>query len=234
MSYNVRSDDGASNAIRVDAQKNAYLIARDSAGVSLDASAKYILGQTKRETIRGKYMLHSGNITIVNSAQILGTDAHLHMIARNPPNVVFRIKRITCTTAATSSTAMLTTPRILLHRIWYQGETDMASTLLAEPIRSDYPPSLARFSILAALADTTRFTRDEGALMCLCLVTPTLEAVTPSCTKQRLQTVWEAKDENDGIILRGGQMLEFYQADAGTASDSRKLNISLMYEEVYV
>lgn len=234
MSYNVRSDDGASNAIRVDAQKNAYLTVKDSAGTSLDASTKSILGQTKHETIRGKYMLHSGNLTAVSSAMALGTTGLMHMFGRNPPNVVFRIKKIICTTSATAVTLMASSPRICLARIWYAGETDLAISVLAEPTRSDYPPSLARFSTTNSLADTTQYVRDEGILMCLCFVPATLEATTPSCAKQRLQTVWEAKDENDGIILRGGQMLEFYQPDAGTASDSRKLTISLMYEEVYV
>ena len=199
--------------------------AADELGVDTGSKAARVTvygsdGREKADPTTAKFTASSGNLTILAAAHA-ATAGFFWLInpIGNPKNV--KLRRVEFESAPTAATVFVTSPRVTVERMTFTG-TASGAQITPSKVKS----SMANPTGLLLTANTG-LTIIAGAVAYTFLVTAILTAVGVS-NPSMLE--WEPPEEGmkdlasgEGIVIR--------QADAGSASDTRKAVVNLAWEE---
>lgn len=135
--------------------------------------------------------------------------------------VVVAVRRMRFASQHGTALATPTSPRIVAELFTFTGTASGATVTLAKRRTSD---AAATASLRTA---NTGMTQTAGAIICSWLPVAALTAVgtaTPAFDE------W-APPLEDQCVLGAGEGLRFYQPDAGTASDTRRMDIDFIIDE---
>lgn len=179
--------------------------------------------QDEPYNITGMYTTHSGNMTILAAAQNGTSTGFLWVINLAASTIKAMIQRIKGVTNAVTTLAAITSPRVVGQLFTYTG-TPSGATLTPGKHDSTWPA--AQHSVRTAM---TGMTITLGAII-YSVKAPAM--VTGVGTGKGVFNEFYANHANDAILLRTGEGMAFYQADAGTTSDTRQFSAEISVEEV--
>ena len=171
----------------------------------------------------GMWYAHSGAFVVLAAAHGAGA-GYMWLINHVSSGVLVALRRIRCSSQHGSALPTPTSPRVLMERFTFTGTASGAQITPAKRRSSD--AAQGTWSIRTA---NTGMTQTAGAVHMAFFPVAALTAVG-ACTP--LVDEWEPPTPDDQIILAAGEGLRIYQADAGTASDTRRLFFDLTIEEI--
>jgi hypothetical protein len=167
-----------------------------------------------------KFAVHSGNLVIVASAH--GATAGFFWLINPVGNSKeFKLRKIYFRCAPTTALVCVTAPRVTVERITFTGTASGAQLTPAKVETSE--PNATGLVITAS----TGLTPVAGAVICGFIVSSVLTAVGVGVSYE--QSLIFSQDGE--IILAPGEGIVIRQADAGTASDTRKVLVNITWEE---
>jgi len=171
----------------------------------------------------GKFASNTGAITVTASAD---TAPAGKVYFWNPVggSKIVRIKKISFRQSPTSEIALPTAPRIGITRITLTGTG--SGTQLAMPKKDTTCPVASAYLSTASTGATLS---NVGLLMAF-LIGAKSYIATYGGSSVVNNEVWVPSEE-DAIVLRAGEGITIYQADAGTTSDTRTWNINIEWDE---
>lgn len=171
--------------------------------------------------IAGIYMGHSGSLTVLAAAHA-ATAGFMWLLNPLASGRKLAIRRIWLKTSAVTALVAVTAPRITVERMTFTGTPSGATITPAKHSSADVTPvgSIRTASTgITPAADQPLFSGIIPAIM------------TAVGASMPIDYKWEPVDPNGEVILLPGEGLVFRQADAGTASDTRKLVIDITWVE---
>jgi hypothetical protein len=175
----------------------------------------------KRPTLTGLYFASSGILTIQAAAHG-ATAGFMWLINPIGSGVTLYFRKCNFTSATTTALVTISSPRVTVERMTFTGVSSAAPIAAAKRATSDATPKG-----LVVLA-TTGLTPTAGNIVSAFAVVNNQTAVG---TTQPTEQIIDTKDDDGLLQLAPGEGLVWRQADAGTASDTRKANIDLKWEE---
>jgi hypothetical protein len=194
-------------------------------GLNFRVFATDILGNQKalsvRNLLQGLYFGSSGILTILAAAHA-STAGFLWLInpIGSPVSIYFR--KCNFTSATTTALATLSSPRVTMERVTFTGVASGTQITPAKRATSDAAPQGK------LLSTSTGLTLTAGPIATAFAVVNNQTAVG---TTQPSEQILDTKDDDGLLVLAPGEGLVWRQADAGTTSDTRKINIDLKWEE---
>jgi hypothetical protein len=189
-----------------------------------------VINSAYPNNIRPKYVVHGGAYTIKPTIHI-GASGFWYIYNPIASTVKVFIKRIICRSAATTALVTLTAPRLSVTRFSYTTPPgDLGSkigygpTPIAPAKMESVESSPSASCLWYGMGDATL---TVGATCTCFLINGAMTAVgTGNFSEQQYNaTVGEE------LILAAGEGLSFQQIDDGTASDTRKIVIDVVWEE---
>lgn len=168
----------------------------------------------------GIYYLHSGAFLVQASADVAPA-GRMWIFNAAPP--LLSIRRIRFTSQHNSALATPTAPRIVVERITFTGTPSGTAITAAKRRASDVAPSTWSARSTNAGATIT-------SVSPVCAFYP-VSALTAVGTAVPVVDEWEPITSEDMLVLGGGEGLRIYQADAGTASDTRRYHLDIVIDE---
>lgn len=170
----------------------------------------------------GKYIAHSGILVVQAAAHTFGTSGFLWFFNPIGNSAKVAITAIELISQMGSALAAPTSPRLLWSTFTYTG-TPSGATLT--PGKLDSTMAAPTASLRTALTGMT-LTKVADLLCSL----PTASATAVGYAPPQIDEFAPAQ-ESDQIILRPGEGICLWQADAGTTSDTRRVAVTLKWEE---
>lgn len=128
-----------------------------------------------------------------------------------------------------ATTTFVTVPRVALALVTFTG-TPSGTAITAAKRQSADAASQAYFSLASTGATVTLGAVAHSAL--IPAVTATTVTVVPSVAQELvLESGMATTDEDRAIVSATGEGVVLYQPDAGTTSDTRKIDSDLTWEE---
>jgi hypothetical protein len=204
-----------------------------NAGKKVRTQTRVVAGNTVHEhfmvpisqkRILGCYVVNINIQAILNAAHTPNTTAFAYFTLPVAATCAARIRRVELCFSANATTTTVTTPRVGLSRSTFTGTT---SATLTTPMKRKTSDSAAQ--LLSAIA-MTGYTVTTGAngLTWLC---PAIPFTTSGEVMAWANPIWDPNNEDEFIDLQAGEGITIWQQDAGTASDPRKIGISMMWDE---
>jgi hypothetical protein len=142
-----------------------------------------------------------------------------------------RIRRLIARHNVSAATpTMLTLPRIALARATFTGAASGAA-LTPEKLDSTYPTQ-----VLDIRTAVTGLTLTAGGILATSMVPAFILAGTAASAQMTTNTVDPVisigADEDEWPTVAPGQALVLYQADAGTAADTRRFTFDVIWDEI--
>jgi hypothetical protein len=195
----------------------------DGAGVELGTNNNpLVTAKLKKAVTYGTYYLHSGNLTVLAAAHG-ATVGFIYFYNPVASGKIVRIVRLKIITGMTTALATPTAPRITVERGTFTGNPSGAVIPVAKGDSTD----VANVAYISAASTGAT----NGALIPVGgkIVDANSTGTVNTNTSETL-ILPEGEDTRD-LILRPGEYLVVRQADAGTASDTRKAVIDVIFEE---
>lgn len=180
----------------------------------------YFIESSEREYV-GKYIAHSGVFTVQTAAHTFGTSGFFWFINPIGSSVLVAVSGIEVITQMGSALAAPTSPRLLFSRFTYTGTPSGATVT---PGKLDSNMATPQASFRTALTGMS-MSKDADMLGTLPTASATAVGYAPSMMDE-----W-SPPESEQIILRAGEGLGFWQADAGTNADTRRIIVTMKWEE---
>lgn len=181
-----------------------------------------VVSKLLRTTVYGTYFFHSGNLTIVAAAH--GATVGF-IYAYNPvaSGKLVRIVGLKIESGMTTAIATPTAPRITVERGTFTGTPSGAVIPVAKVDSTD------QSNVLYISAASTGATNGTPIPMGGKLVDANATG-TVNTSSSRSEIFKVGEDVRDAI-LRAGEYMVIRQADAATASDTRKAIVDMLFEE---
>ncbi len=176
------------------------------------------------ETFYGCYNCHSGNLTVQASAHAVNTGGFFWIVNKPGSGKKIRLERIRVATQITSALSVSTVPRLAISLMTFTG-TPSGTPGTASKFDSTYPaPSLEIRTSISGLTCT------YGQVLWAAL--PVMAQGSPSwATSPPSEAFWIPREESYEVVVCEGEGIVFWQPDAGTNSDTRKVISEIMWEE---
>lgn len=189
--------------------------------VGADTVHEHFFVESSTREMLGSYIAHSGVFTIQAAAQTFPT-AFLYVInpIGNTPKMA--LTAIEVLSQLGSALAAPTSPRLLWRLFTFTGTASGASITPAK-LDSTFPAATG--SIRTASTGLT-ITAGADALCSLPVASATAVGYTPPQMDE-----WFEDVEKNQIILRAGEGIALFQPDAGTASDTRRIIVTVKWDE---
>lgn len=180
----------------------------------------YFVPSTDRD-ILGNYVAHTGVFTIQATAQTFpaGFFWMINPVGNTPKVALTGIELIS---QIGSALATPTSPRLLFSTFTFTGTASGASITPGKLDSTDASPTA---SIRTASTGLT-ITKVADTLASLPIAAATAVGVAPAMMDE-----WLPDSENGQIILRPGEGIALWQADAGTTSDTRRVVVTIKWQE---
>lgn len=185
--------------------------------------------QSRRASVLGVHRLAVAQQTVLAAAQNGTTAGFLfgHM-GSAVSGKAFRIRRLSVTSQHSTALATPTAPRLLVRR--YTSAGALSGAALAPTKNDSTHTSAASIFSLASTGNTVVHVGDGFGAAGLAGALTAVGAYEP-CFKD---IVDPAADEDDWPVFRPGEGFVVYQDTAGTASDTRKFNLVLLFDEIEI
>lgn len=189
--------------------------------IGADTVHEHFFVESSTREMVGSYIAHSGVNVVLATAQTFPT-AFWYLI--NPVGNTNKIALtgIEVISQLGSALAAPTSPRLLVSTFTFTG-TPSGAQVTPGKLDSTYPATTASFRT-ASTGMTITKTAD---LLC---AFPISSATAVGYTAPMMDEWFEDKESNQ-IILRPGEGIAFWQADAGTASDTRRIVNTIKWDE---
>ncbi len=194
--------------------------------------------QAREQTVKGVYRASMTAQSVAAAAQNATATGFLWITvpaATTTRAVRLRKADIILQHSAITATAMATLPRIGIARFTFTG-TASGATLAGAKIDPDAAnPSVDMRTAVTGL--TVTLNTDPGSLLQSVIVPPYLVLGAPTANIGLMATDVQSlvsidAEEDEWPIIKAGQGLVIYQLDAGTASDSRRFGVNLLWDEI--
>lgn len=186
--------------------------------VGADTVHEHFFVPVSKDTKTGFYKAHSGILTIPTAAHNGTTTGHLWF--QNPvanTTRAARIRRLKETVQMLSGAIDLTVPRQLFSRFTFTGTASGAALTAARRDSTDAAPTCdIRTAVTGMTTALVASIRHAGI--------PQVNATLASATIQvNLMPVvsWQDYDEEEGIVVRPGEGVVLWSADASTTANRR-------------
>lgn len=194
-------------------------------GKKLDTDQQTIGGNTVqrqrvsvvRTPLLGHYKFESGRLTVALSAHA-ATAGFLWLINPVGSTVIGVVKKWMATALPTTTTAILSSPRVTIERVTFTGTATGAQIT---PSKRDSTDAANTLTVRTA---STGLTLTAGAVISDFSVGAVLTAVGISVPVD--QYLYDSTDEDDYIVLRAGEGLVMRQPDAGGPTTENRLLVS--------
>lgn len=175
--------------------------------------------------ITGIYRATTAQLTVQASAQNGTTTGFLwaHMPAAVTDRAA-RIRQILVTSQHSTALATPSGPRIVAARMTFTG-TASGAALTAGKVDTDH--GAASFSLRTAVTGLTPTLVANLSGLALCGALTAVGAYAPAPVP-----LLDANAEDEWPVIRPGEGVAIYQDVAGTTSDTRKITIALLWDEV--
>jgi len=177
-------------------------------------------GLVYRNPLLGLYYVESGNQTVLASAH--AATAGFFWLVNTSSTVKVYIRSIGFVWSGTAATAFPTSPRITVERITFTGTPSGATLTPAKRASTD----AANTATLRTAS--TGMTITAGAVIESFVVGSILTAVGAISVPEE---IWQSPDDDGMILLGQNEGIVVRQADAGTTADSRKVVMTIAWEE---
>jgi hypothetical protein len=181
----------------------------------------FFIPSSTREKL-GRYGVHSGIFTVSATAHTFGTSGFLWFCNPVGNTAKIAITEVETQTQLGSALVAVTSPRLLWAIFTFTG---VASGASLTPGKFDSTYAAATASIRTAITGMT-LTKVADLICTFPVASATAVAYCPPSLDE---TVFP--EEEQQIILRAGEGICLYQADAGTAADTRRIHTFLTWEE---
>lgn len=180
----------------------------------------FFVPSTERD-ILGNYVAHSGVFTVQATAQTFPT-AFMYVFnpVGNTPKMA--LTAIEVLTQMGSALAAPTSPRLLWKLFTFTGTASGAQITPGKLDSTDASP------VGNVRTASTGLTITAGADMICSL--PTASATAVGYAPPQMDE-WFPTNEEGQIILRAGEGIAFYQPDAGTTADTRRIVVTVKWQE---
>lgn len=180
----------------------------------------FFIESSTRDTI-GSYIAHSGALTVSATAQTFPA-AFLFFInpVGNTPKVA--ITAIEVLSQMGSALAAPTSPRLLWKLFTFTG-TASGAALTPGKVDSAYASPTATIRTASTGLSIT------GGADVICSL-PIASATAVGYSPPQMDEWFEDVEKNQ-IILRAGEGIAFYQPDAGTTADTRRIIVTMKWDE---
>lgn len=175
-----------------------------------------------RTKILGQHKAESGRLTVLAAAHA-ATAGFFWLINPVGSGVTCVLKKLMAMAVPTAITAFPSAPRVTAERVTFTGTASGAQLTAAKRDSTDAN------AVCTLRTASTGLTLTGGAVITSFFVPPVLTGVGVAVPAE--QYLYDSTDEDDYLVLRPGEGIVFRQADAGTASDTRVIVISLSWEE---
>lgn len=173
----------------------------------------------------GRFAGHSGNLTVQAAAQTGAATGFLWLINPVGSSVKLGVRKVNVQANLATLLSTPTVPRLLMSLVTFTG---VASGATISPAKYD-STGVAPVGSLRTAA--TGLTITVGAAIRSALA-PFSGGTAGWTFLQSLDEDWEFMAGDDGsLVLRAGEGIAFWQPDAGTAADTRRWLIDLIWEE---
>lgn len=194
--------------------------------VGADTVHEHFFIKGRQAEVLGVYRMAMAQFTVQAAAQN-GTStgflwAHVPSAVSNKK---VRIRKIRINSANSTVLATPTAARVAISRITFTGTASGASAGTPGKNDATYPASI--FDLRTAVTGLT------VSLVALLAVAPIIQCVTAvGAVAPRDSEIVDTSEEDDWIVLAPGEGLAFWQDVAGSTSDTRKININLVWDEI--
>lgn len=190
--------------------------------IGADTVHEHFFVESDPYNVTGMYLSHF-NGTVLAAAQNGTSTGFLWVINPVGSTIKALIQRIRAITAATTALLAPTGPRIIGQLFTYTGTPSGAASTIG---KTDSTWPAAQHSQRTAM---TGMTITLGAIV---WSTQVPSSMTAAGVGFPLYNEYLPNHINDAILLRTGEGVAFWQADAGTTSDTRRLTLDLNVEEI--
>jgi hypothetical protein len=183
--------------------------------------AQYVIPSSERVN-SGVYLAHTG-AHVVQASATNGTSTGFWWLYNTSSTVKVALRRVEYMTQHGSILVTATSPRIVVQRFTFTG-TPAGTVIGGLPTDS-------------GMAASTASLRSTQATSVVTLVTPIIFAFMPVVALTAVGAAapgaadWVPSDESGEVILNQNQGIVCYQADAGTASDTRRFTTNIAWNE---
>lgn len=174
-----------------------------------------------RNPITGLYFGSSGIFSVQVSAHA-ATAGFMWLINPIGSTVSIYLRKCNFTSATTTALVTLTSPRVTMERVTFTGTSSGTQITPAKRATTDAAPQ-GKF-----ISTSTGLTLTAGAIATAFAVVNNQTAVG---TTQPSEQILDTKDDDGLLVLAPGEGLVWRQPDAGTTSDTRKINVDIKWEE---
>lgn len=181
-----------------------------------------VVSKLQKTTTYGTYYFHSGNLTVLAAAQG-ATVGFIYMYNPVASGKIVRIVSLRIESGMTTAIALPTAPRITVERGTFTGNPSGAVIAVAKGDSTDVA------NVLYISAASTGAT--NGALIPIGGKIIDANATGTVNTNASSSNILNVGEDVKDIILRSGEYLCIRQADAGTAADTRKAIVDILFEE---
>jgi hypothetical protein len=170
----------------------------------------------------GSYYISSAVLAIQASAHVFGTSGFLWFHNPVASTVKVAISKLVVQTQLGSALVAVTSPRLLFSVCTITGTASGASLTGG---KKDPTAATAQASCRTAITGLT-LSAEKPWISALPVASATAVAYNPPSV-----LLWVADDDEDMIVLSPGECLNLYQADGGTASDTRRAVVTIEWKE---
>lgn len=211
----------------VDTTNAGKKIRTQSKVIGTDTVHSHFWVQDRAQTVLGVYRLSLAQQTAQASATN-GTSTGFAWLAVPTATTTkaARIRRLTVSSQHSTALATPTAPRVAASRFTFTGTASGASGGTPDKVDTTFPAS--------ALDVRTATTGMTITLVTLIGVAPIVGAVTAVGAYGPVDNsiVDPASDEDQWPVIRAGQGIALWQDTAGTASDTRKINVNIVSDDI--
>lgn len=174
--------------------------------------------------LTGLYFASNAVLSVQASAQNGTATAHWWFQVPSGASVRARIRRLEIGIGITATTTMPTAPRIVLNRYTFTGTASGATVTPAKRNSGDAT------NVADMRTAVTGMTVSMVAAM-VARIIPGAPLTTSGWGMPWANLRWDPSNEDEFIDLAAGEGVLLYQPDAGTASDTRRMSCTLVWDE---
>lgn len=181
----------------------------------------FYIPSSSRDAVTG-YSAVSAALTVQATAHTFGTSGFLWFINPAGSSIIAAVEKMEVQSQLGSALAATSSPRLLWTKFSFTGT---ASGATVTPAKLDTNFANAQCSLRTAITGMTL--TNLGDVWC---TLPTASATAVGYAPPHIDD-WNREDEDGQLILRASEGICFYQPDAGTTSDTRRIIAEIYWHE---
>jgi hypothetical protein len=180
------------------------------------------INSTYPNSVRPKYIVETGSFALLNATYHSGASGFFHIYNPVGSSIKVFLKKLILRASATTALVAITAPRIGVTRYSYTGTVTATAVTAAKLDSAEGTPTA-----LCVTAGMGTATMTTGATCASFIVPANMTAVgVATGSEQRLEF-----GVGEELILAAGEGVVINQMDTSTASDTRVIAMTIMWEE---